>query len=116
MLTKIGIFLGSSLFMSHLLIAQPLTPAAVPVPKVLEPLQAVQFFEKHLVIKVNSNGCTQPSHFKIETQQTKDVIQLSIHRQKADHCRAMPRMVDITLPFSATADSQYYITNPWIFT
>ena len=32
-----------------------------------------------------------------------------------DHCRAMPRMVEISLPFSATANTHYYIANPWIF-
>jgi hypothetical protein len=115
MLNKIGILLGSSLFMSHLLFAQPLTPPVTQAVDILEPLQAVQFFEQHLMIKVKSNGCTKASHFKIETQQNDDAIQVSIHRQKADQCRAMPRIVEITLPFTATANSQYYIANPWIF-
>ena len=107
MFKKIGILLGSSLLMSSLLAAHPSA--------MLEPLQTVQFFDQHLLIKVHSNGCTKPSDFVIETQQNNDAVQLSIHRKQADFCRAMPRIVEITLPFSATENTHYYIANPWIF-
>jgi len=93
--------------MSSLLAAHPSA--------ILEPLQTVQFFNQHMLIKVNSNGCTKPSDFIIETQQNNNAVQLSIHRKQADPCRAMPRMVEITLPFSTTENIQYYIANPWIF-
>lgn len=109
MLNKIGILLGSSLFMSNLL-ATPTHPSAV-----LEPLQSVQFFEQYLNIKVNSNGCTKPNHFVIKTQQHTGAVQLSIKRQQADRCRAMPRIVEIKLSFKASANTHYYIANPWIF-
>ena len=55
MLNKLGILLGSSVLMSSLLAAHPSA--------ILEPLYAVQFFDQHLKIKVNSNGCTKPTHF-----------------------------------------------------
>jgi len=103
---KIAILLGGSLLMNNVFTH----PA-----EELEPLYAAQLFAQELVIKVSSNGCTRAKNFIVEQIKDGDTVQLRIQRQQADQCRAMPRIIEISLPFSASKNIHYYIANPWLF-
>ncbi len=81
----------------------------------LEPLYGIHFEGNTLHIKVKSYGCTQQDHFTLKTQHHTDYTQLSIMRNKADQCRAMPRI--ISLPLVITDDvsqTPYKIENLFV--
>ena len=105
-LKNISLVIIASLF-TTLLVAQTM--------QTLEPLYGIQFSEKHLIIKVKSNGCTQAESFQIETEDNEAGMHLSIVRKKIDQCRAMPHIIELALTFNIERDKQYYIENPMKF-
>jgi hypothetical protein len=83
----------------------------------LEPLYGLQLVEQQFIIKVKSHGCTKVEDFIIDSVHSSDSqqTQLRIIRQQADHCRAMPHIIELALQFNTHADRSYYINNPLAF-
>lgn len=76
-----------------------------------EPLYGISI-QQQLTIQVNSNGFTRAEHFKTDISQDEDLPQLRILRTKSDRCRAMPRVIDITLPLPDELNGQFQLWNP----
>lgn len=80
----------------------------------LEPLYGLQLVDNQLVVQVNSNGCTVKEHFVIHKQYHEGEYQLRIIRTKKDYCRAMPKVVFLSLPIVLKATDRYNIRNHFI--
>ena len=76
-----------------------------------ESLYGVSFFEKNIEIIVKSNGCTKPEDFRLDMLNGGDHTLLNIVRIKPDRCKRMPKLMAITLPFSAKQQQHYKINN-----
>ena len=65
---------------------------------------------------VLSNGCTKPADFSLEFDYAKkDTTQITLIRNQADKCRAMPRVTNIEMPLTSPAEqanNKLVVLNP----
>ena len=77
-----------------------------------ERLYSLTFSEKTLDIQVESYGCTKANDFVIQVMNKNELLVL---RNKADNCRAMPRVIDVQIPLPELAEGDYYIKNAYVY-
>lgn len=78
----------------------------------LERLHALTFSGKHLAIRVESYGCTKAGDFDVRVEGGNT---LAIIRKKADHCRAMPRIIELQLPMADLIVRDYQVKNNFAY-
>jgi len=74
----------------------------------LEPIYNPEWTANGLTVQVVSNGCTSVESFKVQVTDN----QVTIDRIKKDHCRAMPRLVEVSFPLANQTKSSMKIVNP----
>lgn len=62
----------------------------------LESLYGVSLVETGVRFKVRSNGCTKPEDFIFDIKTLENEATLSILRTRGDHCRRMPKVIELT--------------------
>lgn len=81
----------------------------------LEPVRAVRAEDGRLIVRVDSNGCTQAADFAVRIEES-DPVRVRLERQKPDHCRALvPDGVEVSWTYEElglTAGQAVRLFNP----
>jgi len=80
----------------------------------LEPLYGLTMHQNSITVIVKSNGCTKAEHFTVDQLQASDYTQINVMRQKPDRCRAMSRLMMVTLALKDNAKDSYRINNGFV--
>ena len=68
----------------------------------LEAVRAPRIEDGHLVLRVDSNGCTKAEDFDFVYQEDEDWTAIGVHRRSPDHCKALvPDGVELRWPIAA---------------
>jgi len=82
----------------------------------LEPIYGHHVKKDVISFSVKSTGCTKPSDFSLELNyDIKDTTQVTLIRNQADKCRAMPRVTRIDLQLTTPAkqaNNELVVLNP----
>ena len=94
---------------------KPVVKLKAPVskrPKV-EVIYDVKLLPGKVQFSVVSNGCTKAKSFVLDTRQTgKNTTSVTLLRLHPDHCRAMPRLIQITKPLPSSITAKKKIRLP----
>ena len=85
----------------------------------LEPLYGAQFTNKHVIIRVISNGCTRPEDFTLyaSSKGGTDYSVISIVRDRVDRCRMNSHLITLHLELPgalAALNESYKLKNQFV--
>lgn len=73
-------------------------------------------FEAQLMVRVKSAGCTKAEHFDVKVEQRDENSVVHVTRTRPDRCRAMPKIIELQLPFPDGEKGPFRLENTFMTT